>query len=163
MSTVFWESDDITQIDQARLDRLKQAVRGDSRGIARICLHRDLQEGVHEMIIGFRYDAYVRPHRHMLKSESFHVIEGNLAVILFDDDGRVTKRIDLSPPGGGRSFLYRLNTSLWHTVIPISEYVIIHEVTNGPFSKEETQYPIWGPREEEPDMIRDFLRRITCF
>ncbi|MBL7085931.1 MAG: WbuC family cupin fold metalloprotein [Candidatus Cloacimonetes bacterium] len=127
---------------------------------ARFCLHHDLTNQVHEMVIAFCRESYVRPHRHKNKSESFHVIEGKLAVIFFDDEGKVTRRIKMGPVGSNSTFLYRLSSNLWHTVVPLSEFVIIHETTTGPFIKEESEFAPWSSVDDDPKGIERFLAKI---
>ena len=161
MSGVRWVSGDILRVDSLQLEQLKTDARNEPRQMARLCLHQGTEDRVHEMVIAFTRKAYVIPHRHLAKSESFHVIEGSLAVVFFDNDGDVTNRIELGVSGSERSFLYRLNTSLWHMALPLSEYVIIHEVTGGPLLSEDTEHPYWAPKESEPDRIGPFLERVS--
>jgi len=113
------------------------------------------------MVIAFCKESYVRPRRHVDESKSFHVIEGELAVVFFDGRGQVTRRIKMGPLGSGRTFLYRLSISLWHTVVPLSEFVIIHETPTGPFVEGGTEFATWGPDEADADGIRAFLEGIA--
>lgn len=162
MSTAFFCGQEIVEVSQEQLDQLRQAAMQAPLKRARLCLHLSYNDTLQEMVIVFCRGSYIRPHRHVNKSESFHVIEGELAVVFFDDEGQVTRRIQLGPLGSGRTFLYRLSSSLWHTVVPFSEFVTIHETTTGPFIKEETEFAAWGPDEADADGIRAFLGRITA-
>ena len=40
-------------------------------------------------------------------------------------------------------FLFRISNSAWHTVVPKSDFVIIHEVTKGPFNKNSSEFADW--------------------
>lgn len=160
-STTFFCAQPIIEIDQEQLDYLKRESIRDTIKRARFCLHQDHNDMVQEMVIAFARGSYVRPHRHVGKSESFHIIEGELEIVFFDDSGQISRQTKMSPNSSTRTFLCRLPGNLWHTVIPISEFVIIHETTNGPFLKEESEFPIWGPEENDSDGIREFLMRIT--
>lgn len=158
---VFFCNEEITEILPERLSEIKQAAQKAPLRRARICLHHDNTDKVHEMIIAFCNDSYVRPHKHIDKSESFHVIEGKLLVVFFDEKGKVTRRIKMGPYGSGLTFVYRLSSSLWHMVIPLSEFVIIHESTAGPFIKEEVLFPEWAPEDSNIEGIKTLLSRIT--
>lgn len=160
-STTFFCKEEIIEIGSEQLDLLKQAARQDPLRRARLCLHHDHSDKVQEMVIAFCRDSYVRPHRHVNKSESFHVIEGELEVIFLDDEGQVTHRVRMGPCRSGHTFLYRLSSSLWHTVLPLTEFVIFHETTTGPFVKEETEFPAWGPDEADAEGIRMFLEKVA--
>lgn len=124
-------------------------------------MHLREEDSVQEMVVGLCHDSYIRPHRHIGKSESYHIIEGELSVILFDESGRVTKRIQMSADSTDKNLIYRLSNEIWHTVIPSTEYVVFHEVTNGPFIPSDTQYAEWAPHESETDAIVFYLNEIN--
>ena len=84
---VLYTDESITKIDQVDIESLKALAAKNSRKRIRLCAHPDMQDNLHEMIIVHARDAYVRPHKHIGKSESFHVIEGLLLVVVFDDEG----------------------------------------------------------------------------
>ena len=128
-STTYYNNQDIITVGPEDIWKLRQAARNDPRGRARLCLHHGANDAVHEMVIAIHKKSYIPPHRHLNKSESFHLIEGELLVIFFNDDGRETSRLRLSEPENNNHFLYRLAASHWHTLIPLSDWVIIHETT----------------------------------
>jgi cupin fold WbuC family metalloprotein len=162
MSATFFHNQEITEIGPAHFEPLKQAALQAPLKRARLCLHHHHEDPVQEMVIAFCRRSYVRPHRHANKSESFHVIEGELAVVFFDDNGQVTHRIRMGPLDSGHPFLYRLSGNLWHTVVPLSEFVIIHETTSGPFVEGETEFARWGPDGKDASEIDSFLTRIMA-
>lgn len=138
---------DVTEVGRTWLDQLKHDAQTAPLGRARLCLHRDHADAIQEMVIAFCRGSLVRPHRHEGRCESLHVIEGSLAVLLFDDAGRVDRRIDLAaPPMGDAPFMYRLSASLWHAVVPLSDSVVVHEVTQGPFVADTPgAFAPWSP------------------
>jgi cupin fold WbuC family metalloprotein len=148
--TATWVAqDDVVVVSPEILADLKRAASTDPLGRARVCLHRENNDAVHQMIIAHHRRSYTHPHRHRSKSESFHVLEGRLAVVLFDDEGRVTRRILLSPPGSGEPAVYRLSASLWHTVVPLTDHVVFHEITSGPFVRGSGEAASWAPEEAD--------------
>ena len=160
MSAVFLESD-VNVIGPQELDQVKQMADQSPLRRARLCLHRDHNSLVQEMVIALFHDSYVRPHRHRDKSESFHVIEGRMAVLLFDDTGRLTRLVELGLPGSTQASLYRLSSSLWHTAVPLSGCVVFHETTSGPFSKGDTEYAEWAPDGEDHDAALEYLKQAV--
>jgi cupin fold WbuC family metalloprotein len=155
----------ITRVDRNAIRRLKEMAAENPRRRIRLCAHPDTADPLHEMLIVHMKDAYVPPHRHPGKSESFHIIEGSLTVVVFDDAGGVTEVIEMGEPGSGRVFYYRLSEARYHTVIVTSDVVAFHEVTNGPFRREDMEFAPWAPDDNEvPEAqlryIRELLRRI---
>ena len=44
--------------------------------------------------------------------------------------------------------------------ISTSNWCIYHEVYSGPFKKKiDVKYPIWGPSEDNPKEVKDFLKK----
>ena len=119
---------------------------------ARLCAHPSPDDALHEMLICLARETYVRPHRHAGKSESFHIIEGELDVVLFDDAGAITDVIQMGPYHSGKVFFYRLMVPAFHTVIVNTPHAIFHETTNGPFDLTDTEFAPWAPREGETEV-----------
>ena len=158
---VLYTDESITKIDQVDIESLKSLAEKSPRRRIRLCAHPDIQDNLHEMIIVHARDTYVRPHKHISKSESFHVIEGLLLVVVFDDDGSKIEEIPMGDMHSGQTFYYRLPESLYHTVIPQQDFVVFHEVTKGPFERTDTVFAPWAPAEDDhPDIQRGFQESI---
>jgi len=156
MPEVFYNKDDIAQVGDDWIARLKQAASESPLRRSRLCLHRSNDDPVQEMILALCRDVLFRPHRHLRKSESFHIIEGELYVMVFNDAGQVVRTIHMGPPDSGRIFCYRLGTSAWHAILPRSDFVVFHETTAGPFTPHEpAQFAPWAP--VELDLLKTFL------
>jgi cupin fold WbuC family metalloprotein len=126
---------------------------------ARLCTHPDSADSLHEMMICLAHGTYVRPHRHTGKSESFHIIEGELDVVLFADDGTIREVIHMRPFHTGCVFFYRLMENCFHTVLVNSPHVLFHETTNGPFDPADTEFAAWAPAEGE-DRVADYVATL---
>ena len=91
MAVYSFPDQDIIQIRKKDLSKLKSMALDSPLKRARYCLHHTTEDPVQEMIIALHNSTYVRPHRHIGKSESFHIIEGILNVVIFDNFGEVKK------------------------------------------------------------------------
>jgi cupin fold WbuC family metalloprotein len=161
-STTYMATRDVVEITPDLIVGLKEASTADPLKRARICLHRHREDPVQQMIIAHHRDTYTRPHRHRNKSESFHILEGRMAVILFDDRGAATRTIVLGPVGSTDPAVYRLSSAQWHTVIPLSEHVVFHEITSGPFAPGDGEEASWAPDEADASAVRSFKARLTA-
>jgi len=146
---VFYTGKPVSTVSQDEIEMLKKIAVSSPRRQARLCTHLNTTDAVHEMIIVHSRGNYVRPHRHMGKIESFHVVEGRLNVMLFEDDGRIRSVIRMAGYGSGKIFYYRLSKPLFHTVVPVSDMVVFHEITNGPFNPSENCFAPWSPDEND--------------
>jgi cupin fold WbuC family metalloprotein len=140
----------VVQVTAADIQPLIDRARHSSRRRARLCTHPGPADPLHEMLICLARDTYVRPHRHAGKSESFHLIAGDLAVVLFTEDGTIRDVIRMGPFSSGQVFFYRLMESCFHTVLVESEFALFHETTNGPFDPADTEFAPWAPAEGDP-------------
>ncbi len=159
---VFFIEEDIIKISNKDIKFLKAKATGSRRGQARLCAHRSNESSLHEMIIALTKKTYVRPHKHLGKSESFHIIKGNLKVVIFDEQGNVCKVINMGDYRSRDMFYYRLPEAYFHTVIPLSDFVVFHETTNGPFKPEDTIYAEWAPLEDEGEAKTSYLDKLMA-
>jgi cupin fold WbuC family metalloprotein len=158
----FYSSQEITEVSNSTIDFLRGKVDDSPRQRVRLCLHDNIGNPLHEMAIILGRGSYIRPHKHKGKTESFHIIEGKLSVVFFNDQGGVEKVIRMGSYNSGLTFFYRLATSCFHAVIPESEYVIFHESTNGPFNPEDTEYAKWAPPEAEEKDAREYVNTLLA-
>lgn len=153
-------TEDFIIINKTDIDQIKVKALQNERKRIRINMHHSMESGVHEMIIVHCLNNYVRPHKHSHKTESFHIIEGELDVVLFDDSGKVTKIIEMGTIGSGKHFCYRTVEDKWHTVIPRTETVVFHETTNGPFTLDGSVQAPWAPADTNPAEGNDYLKNL---
>jgi cupin fold WbuC family metalloprotein len=150
----------IVQLGRTEIDDLKRSLPGAPRGRIRICAHRDATDSLHEMLVAVSQSSYVRPHKHPGKSESFHMIEGVLDVVVFDDSGVVISVVQLGGLTSGRSIFYRMADPLFHAIILRSDRAVYHETTNGPFRLGDAVYAPWSPPEADVGASRRYLEAM---
>lgn len=158
---IFIARDAIVSLGDDEIAFLKKQAQASPRKRARICAHKTNDDALHEMIIVISAASYIHPHRHIGKSESFHIVEGEVDVAIFDDAGAVTEVIELGAAGSGRRFFYRLSESAFHTLLIRTEFLVVHEVTNGPFSPDRTVMAAFAPPEDRADEARAYMRRVS--
>jgi cupin fold WbuC family metalloprotein len=160
MASVFRHSDDVIVVDEGWIERVKNVARAEPLRRARLNLHHSEDEAVQEMLIAFCGDSLSPPHRHIGKSESLHAVEGRALIVFFDDEGAITRDLVIGAAGTGLPVLYRLAAPHWHTVIPLDDIVVIHEVATGPFRREQGAAPLWAPVGE--DGLRELIGQIKA-
>jgi cupin fold WbuC family metalloprotein len=159
---VFAASGPIVQLGPEAIDFLKGQARSSPRKRARICAHSNNDDAIHEMVIAISSSSYIRPHRHVGKSESFHVIDGSVDVVMFDDDGAITDVVKLGDLNSGRSFYYRISESRFHMPLARTEMLVVHEVTNGPFDRNRTILASFAPSEDEIGRAERYIDEVEA-
>jgi cupin fold WbuC family metalloprotein len=137
-------------LSQENLVWLKQQALANPAKRARICLHRDPADVVHEMVIALHRSSYIPPHCHPAKEESLHVIEGRARAVFFSTSGAVEAVVSLAPAGckdesdRAFSYFYRIGRQAIHALRLDTEWLVYHEVAMGPFSPAGLTYPDWA-------------------
>ncbi len=157
---VFVAADDIVKLGAAEVAFVKSQALQNGRQRARICTHKSDDDALHEMLIAITPASYIHPHKHAGKSESFHIVEGAVDIVVFDDDGRVSEIVELREAGKG-VFFYRLARSSYHTLLVKSSVLVVHEVTNGPFSRDGTTLAAWAPQEGDVAETIGYMKRVA--
>jgi len=149
--------DDIAKIDRSDIEWLKAQAAKNPRERVRLCAHLDTDDVVHEMLIVHSKGTYVRPHKHPGKTESFHLIEGALDIVIFEESGEILEHIPMGDYTTGGRFFWRLSSSYYHTVIPRTDTVVFHETTSGPFDPKTSKFDApWSPEEGQDDAIKQY-------
>ena len=150
---IYYSQDKVFTLSGEMIEFLLLSAENNAEGRqSRLCTHFNHDNLLHEMIIVHLKGNYIPPHKHANKIESFHIIKGKLAVVLFSNDGEIKEIVLLDANNG--NLYYRLSESLFHTVVPLSDYIVFHEVTNGPFKKEDMFLPEWAPKKGDKSISR---------
>ena len=106
--------------------------------------------------------TYVRPHRHTNppKAETFLLLKGNLAFLIFNDEGKIEEVHFLSSEGP--SFGIDILPGVWHSLICISEIAVCFEGKHGPYNPAtDKDFAGWAPSEstEEAGIYLDRMMK----
>lgn len=158
---LFLVKEKIISINYEDIEFLKSHISNSNKGRVRINLHPNNEDLLHEMIIVISPHSYIRPHKHVNKSEAFHIIYGDVDIILFDDYGNITDLLALSTKESKKPFYYRMSEDNFHTLIVRSDLLVVHEITNGPFVENQTVYADFSPKEGDHLRIREWQKSLT--
>jgi len=148
---VFYTSSEFVTADDHMVAFLKRAANTSPTQRARLCAHPSPAAEQHDMLVVTTRDSYVAPHRHLTKSETFLVIEGQADALLFDDDGTLASIVAMGPAQTGRSFFYRMPHRRFHALRVLSDHVVFLESAKGPYDPDASEYAPWAPGPTETD------------
>ena len=112
------------------------------------------------MLIVHEKSCYVHPHKHLNKTESFHIIEGQADIIIFDENGSIDEIISMGEKASGLKFFYRLPPSRYHTLVINTDVLVFHEITNGPFRLQDTIWAPWAPNEVNKNSVSIYIAEL---
>ena len=151
----------VIKVGPSDIQELKERASRNRRRRIRLCAHRDVDDKVHEMLIVHARDAYVRPHKHLTKSESFHIVEGSVDIVIFDDSGDIGEIVSMGDYSTGRKFYYRLSEPRFHTLVINSDYLVFHETASGPFDRSDMEFATWSPEESDQAAVAEFSGELA--
>jgi len=157
---VYLATGPIAMLGQDDIQLLRQGAANSPRGRVRINAHPSEDDTLHEMFIAIRRDSYIRPHLHPGKSEAFHIVQGVVDIVVFNEDGSVREVVPLGDGYSGRAFYYRMSQPFFHTLLIRSDILIVHEITNGPFVRGGTRFAPFAPEESDAGGIADYWRQL---
>lgn len=157
---VVFTEDDLVTAGPEDIEFLKGRAKGNRRERMRICAHKNLGDSLHEMLIVHYKGAYVRPHKHLNKTESSHIIEGLVDLIVYDDDGNITEVVHMGDHSTGMTFYYRMSEPRYHTLLIRSDVLVFHETTSGPFRSSDMLLAPWSPEESDTAAVDAFMVRL---
>ena len=157
-SEVLYRDGDIV-VTKDDLEELKSLATLNTRKRIRLCTHNSPEDNLHEMFIVHMRGCYVRPHKHINKAESLTILEGEVDVVLFNDDGSIKQIINMGTPDTGKVFYHRLSLPIYHTLLIRTEFLVFQENTEGPFIRNDAVFPDWAPIEEGIESIK-YMKKI---
>ncbi|TGN07970.1 WbuC family cupin fold metalloprotein [Leptospira ilyithenensis] len=151
---------EVVSVSSNEIKQLIEESKHTDRKRMRLCTHTDPSHGLHEMLIVHEKDTYVRPHKHLGRTESFHIIQGRTDVVVYEDDGNIREVVQMGEYNSGYNFYYRLNQSLFHTMLIYSDHLVFQETTSGPFDPALTLFAPWSPAPSETEASGIFLKNL---
>ncbi len=145
------EREGMKQIDSAFLDSLTRQAMESPRHRAHFNLHPELNDPVQRLCIAIEPGSYVRPHRHSDPEtwEILTALRGSLAILLFDERGKVLERSVIA--NNGLITAAELPRNAWHTLVSLEPGTVFFEVKQGPYKPiAETNSASWAPAEGNP-------------
>ncbi|HEY0685050.1 MAG TPA: WbuC family cupin fold metalloprotein [Steroidobacter sp.] len=136
-------------ISSSLLDELTTKAAASPRRRAHYNLHASSSDVVQRFVVVAQSDSYVRPHRHLTKSELCTIVRGRFDVVVFDHDGVITARNVVGE--GTPNMAFELPRETWHTLLPLSDGAAFLEVKEGPYDPATAaEFASWAPEEGNP-------------
>jgi len=151
------QTSDLSELNKINIQHLIQKAENIESKKYRLCIHENSREPVHEMFIIHPKNMYVRPHKHINKSESMLVLSGEADYIIYDNKGKIIDIIPLGDYNSDKRFYINIKKSLYHSIKINSEWLVFLEITKGPFNRADTIFPIWAPDINNEKAVKQFM------
>ncbi len=112
--------------------------------------HPQLDDLLQRMLNAFEPGTYIQPHKHENpdKTEVFMVLKGRIAIVEFDDHGKIVDHEILDSSTG--NYGVEIPPRTWHSVISLEEGSVAFEIKNGPYNQmNDKNFASWAPGKNE--------------
>jgi len=138
----------VTKIQNSFLSKLTEQAKRSERKRKNHNYHTAFEDPVNRMLNALEPGSYVQPHKHEnpAKREVFIILKGKLAVVFFNDQGKIIDYIILNNKQG--NYGVEIPPEIWHTLISLESGTVVYEVKDGPYRQEDDKYfASWAPKE----------------
>jgi len=135
-------------ISDTELKELSNSASKSKRLRKNLNIHTEFSAPVQRFCNAFEPGTYVRPHRHPEENkwELFAILKGEAIILIFDEDGTVLERIELSQQGP--NYILEIPPNTWHTVLTTKPGTVLFETKEGPYTITSDKYfADWAPEE----------------
>lgn len=100
----------------------------------RICMHSNRKSKIHNMINLINKKKKNIYHKHISKDEIYHIIKGEMKIEYLKKGKK--RKITLNK----KKNIFRMKKNTYHQIVPLTKYVVFHEIRQGPFFKTDSVF-----------------------
>lgn len=156
----------VTAFSPEYLDSLTAQAEASPRARQHRNVHTDYADPCQRLFNAITRRSYLVPHRHGLtpRDETMLAVRGRLALVVFDDTGKVIEVVRFGSQGGaghgGLAAGVLVPAGTWHTVLALDDDAILFETKAGPFDPTAPKEPApWAPGEGSAG-AESYFRRL---
>jgi len=139
---------EVRSIGREAMAELAAQAEAAARKRSHLLLHGGHADPVQRLLIMMQPGTYVRPHQHSEQWEMLILQQGHLDVLVFTEQGRLQKRVELSPAAP----IIEIPLGTWHGAIVLEPRTAVMEIKPGPYRANE--FAPWAPEEGDPNAAR---------
>lgn len=148
------------------LNRLSSLASGSIRKRQNYNIHQSYQDACQRLFNAIEPGSYIHPHRHASdpRDEMLVAIRGLMALVAFDEHGKITETIYLGTEKYGLNVfpVVEIPSNTWHTVVALKSGSVLLEIKSGPFDPEQPkELASWAPMENTPDAANYLLKLLS--
>ncbi|WP_090139135.1 WbuC family cupin fold metalloprotein [Limnohabitans sp. DM1] len=127
-------------------------------------IHKAFDEPCQRLFNAIEPGSYIRPHRHasVPRDELLVAIRGLMALVTFDDEGKVQQvvRFGSEKYGPDLAVGVELAPQTWHTVVALVPGSVLLEVKAGPFDPAQPKnLADWAP-DEGSERVTEYMNEL---
>lgn len=148
-------------IDKKLFDQVGKEAKSNPRLRMNYNFHKNLDDPINRLLNVMNPGSYFPPHRHLNpdKQEIFLVLQGCLMTFIFDNDGNVLEKYEISPAKG--IYGMEIPPNVWHSFIVKEENTVVYEIKQGPFAPlSSDNIAAWAPLAADNDAVVEYMEKL---
>lgn len=149
-------------VSKSTLSDLSKKAKLSKRKRQNLNFHQHFGDSIQRLLNAIEPDTYITPHKHETpdKREVFILLEGEMALLIFDDHGNIIDSIYLNK---NNIQLVEIPPRTWHSLVSLKEGTVYYEIKDGPYNVvTDKNFAPWAPSEDESDSI-NYLKFLKEF
>lgn len=148
-------------INEVLLESVRNAAADSPRKRKNYNFHEEADDPLQRMLHVMNPGTYVQPHKHESpdKREAFIVLTGRVAVLEFNNEGKIVNSITLDRIT--RNHGVEILPRTWHSLICLEAGTVVYELQDGPYiPNDDKDFASWAPAEGDPS-CEDYLQTLS--
>lgn len=156
LTASYFATDATSFVDREDIEDVKRLAVAES-GPARYSLHASPVSSLHSMVILQPFGTYAQPRKHLTKAKLFHIVDGEMVVVIFEDNGTVRAAHHLA---ADKILVVHVEPDCYHTNLALTPQVVYHEVITGPFERGSADrvFAAFAPPDTEQEKGLAYIR-----
>lgn len=127
-------------------------------------IHESYADPCQRLFNAIEPGSYIRPHRHAAdpRDELLIAVRGSMALVTFDEQGKVTGVLRFGVDRNGEGFAVgaEVPANMWHTVIALEPSCVLLEVKAGPFDPNQPKDLAPWAADEGSAAAAEYLEKL---
>lgn len=124
----------------------------------RICAHQDTSDNLQEMYICAKDEGYIPVYKHPDTATTHFILEGIIALVIFDEAGRISRVEILDKEKGAWSC--RVGAGIYYMTFVVTTWATYFECKAGPFTAASNVLAPWTPDAKDGQAVDEFMKRV---
>ena len=124
----------------------------------RICAHSDPTDILQEMYICAKDEGYIPVYQHPETPTTHFIINGTIALVIFDKLGNIVQVSVLDKDKGALSC--RINQGIYYMTYIITEWADYLECKSGAFTEISNRLAPWTPEVDDVETVLAFMKYV---
>ena len=148
------------KVTSALLENISRQAADSVRKRKNYNFHKEDSDKLQRMLNAIEPETYIRPHKHANpdKREIFILLKGKMAIVEFDEEGKITDTLVTGHETG--NYCAEVTPGCWHTVISLEHGTVYYEIKDGPYDASNDKiFAEWSPEEGSEKAI-EYVEKI---